>query len=834
MSSISQYKRTEVIGRGKFGVVYKAYHKQTKQVYAIKVLNLDTEEEEILDVQQEIQFLTELKNVPNITHYYGSILNDTKLWIVMDYCAGGSLRTLLKPGVMEEKYIAIIVRELLLTLSAVHKLGVIHRDLKAANVLISKEGNVQLCDFGVAAKISANATKRTTMAGTPYWMAPEVIKTGETYNSKADIWSLGITIYEIATGNPPYCDKDASWAMQLISKATPPRLEGSQYSPALKECIALCLDENPEERPSADDLFRCKLMKIYKTYPTHILKEVISRYLLWRDRNSSRDSVFINLENEREDTVDEIVQNKLPSYNDYGVEINNNNDDQLQVKWDFDSLESREYMMENDIDINNIEYSKNYETQNGENTYSTIPTLKATTFSGGSGATLNTQTKSIADIPKSLQMLFEDPAEESKNEHPILAPPSMMNDINGTESPTIEIPDMDALSNFPSTSTLINHGHPVLNKPPTLYHTQSASGNLETRYTSVNTSPIENRPRKKTISNTLGQNTPVNTTTTIPTPHTPPYVSNASARSPSPKPPTSLGVPGISSKTSSPSKMKALQGQGNNNPLLQPINFKAGNDLHSKITSAANPQPPIQAPPQLVQQQSMPILPVNPPSNIKNRRNKPAFIQMPTPSATVNSLSALTNDHHEEDENVNQFGINPAQAAYMHVSMTPVTEKEPPQFPTNSTASSTSTKVEEQQYEKPIKESSPNPQSRPHQNSISAQKKTQQAPSNLSINTNINHVHSNSIPHNLSSSNLSNQHPNLNKSNTTINHSSQASQQQNGLNTTIQPSINFPIIPTIKNDFFIDSTTNKSKLVNELDTIIKLFNHGLDALEENL
>ncbi|CAL1211432.1 unnamed protein product [Candida parapsilosis] len=201
MSSISQYKRTEVIGRGKFGVVYKAYHKQTKQVFAIKVLNLDTEEEDIIDVQQEIQFLTELKSVPNITHYYGSILNDTKLWIVMDYCAGGSLRTLLKSGVMEEKYIGVIVRELLLTLSAVHKLGVIHRDLKAANVLISKEGNVQLCDFGVAAKVVSNSSKRTTMAGTPYWMAPEVIKSGEAYNSKADIWSLGITVYEIATGN---------------------------------------------------------------------------------------------------------------------------------------------------------------------------------------------------------------------------------------------------------------------------------------------------------------------------------------------------------------------------------------------------------------------------------------------------------------------------------------------------------------------------------------------------------------------------------------------------------------------------------------------------------
>ena len=105
-------------------------------------------------------------------------------------------------------------------------------------------------------------------------MAPEVIRTGDTYNSKADIWSLGITIYEIATGNPPYCDKDASWAMQLISKLTPPRLEGREFSQALKECIALCLDENPEERPSADDLMKCKLVKIYKIILHQYLKKL--------------------------------------------------------------------------------------------------------------------------------------------------------------------------------------------------------------------------------------------------------------------------------------------------------------------------------------------------------------------------------------------------------------------------------------------------------------------------------------------------------------------------------------------------------------------------------
>ncbi|KAG5417362.1 KIC1 [Candida metapsilosis] len=811
MSSVSQYKRTEVIGRGKFGVVYKAYHKQTKQLYAIKVLNLDTEEEDIIDVQQEIQFLTELKNVPNITHYYGSILNDTKLWIVMDYCAGGSLRTLLKPDVMEEKYIGVIVRELLSTLSAVHKLGVIHRDLKAANVLISKEGNVQLCDFGVAAKVVSNSSKRLTIAGTPYWMAPEVIKSGEAYNSKADIWSLGITVYEIATGNPPYCDKDASWAMQLISKSTPPRLEGRDYSPALKECVALCLDENPEERPSADELLRCKLVKTYKHYPTSILKEVISRYLLWRDRNSSRDSVFINLENEQEDTVDEVVQNKLPGY-EY-VESNN---EHLQVKWDFDSLESKEYIMENDIDVHNLDYSKQFDTEKDLNSYSTLPTLKANMSTIGN--TQSSTTKSVADIPKSLQMLFEDP-DENKKEQTILQPPSLLGSSDRTESPTIEIPDMDALSNYPSSASLLNNNQsvPTLTKPPTLHHTQSASGNLESRYNPTSTSPTDSRSRKKTISNTLagGASSNLAPSSVGATPHTPPYSMNANARTPSPKPPSStntLIASGLNSKSGSPSKMKALQ--TNHDPLLQPINFKYGsNDNHTDVTAGSS-IPPGQAPPPLPHQHSMPIIPHSTAATsvapMKSRRNKPGFIQMPTPSNSLNVLSALTNEAHE-DENVNQFGINPAHAANMPISMTPVAEKEPLQFPVKNDDGS-------EKVSTGAKEGGTStPTIRPHQNSISAQKKPQHSPSNSGTLSNgpssQHHIHQSA------------------SANTTkgINHSS-----GNSSSTAASSTTPFPTIPPIKNEFFVDSTTHRSMLVSELDSIIKLFNQGLDALETHL
>lgn len=842
MNSTALYKRTEVIGRGKFGVVYKGYNKQTNQVVAIKVLNLDTEEDEVIDVQQEIQFLTELKNVPNVTHYYGSILHDTKLWIIMDYCAGGSLRTLLKAGVLEEKYIGIIVRELLIALSGVHKMGVIHRDLKAANVLITKEGNVQLCDFGVATRMSVNS-KRTTMAGTPYWMAPEVIRTGDSYDSKADIWSLGITIYEIATGNPPYCDKDALWAMQMISKLTPPRLEGREFSVALKECIALCLDENPEERPSADDLFKCKLVKTYKMFPKQLLKEVVSRYLLWRDRNSARDSVFINLEDDGDLEIAEDA-----SDNQSIVDERTAHNHQIQVKWDFDSLSSREYIIENNIDLDHVEdsYNKSYDSQ-GE--IYTLPTLKAESTVGrnqstfalnnlqNSTTTLNTMSKT--EIPKSLQLLFED--ESDKGDVTDLPAPISVN--TRMESPTIEIPDMDDLSNFPTTST----PHPPLNKPPTLYHSQSASASLESRYSSsVNTSPNETRARKKTISNTIASTASSLQTLQAGT-HTPPYTTPNSFRTPSPKPPPStsglLNSNTLTNKTNSPSKMKPLQ--SNLNPLLQPINFKLGNEGSSKPESQ-NPTLP-QQPPPLLSQQSMPAIPVattitsqNSTTNLKAKRNRPGFhIQMPTPSNTIQSLAALTNE--PDNENVNQFGINPAQAAAMSISMTPVTEKELIPSLTSSTNQTEDGDEEKPQMVPMTRERADSVPvavsvQRPHQNSILAQKKTgvtvphpmpQTAPAVPNpAGPNLFLPRGNSTLGSISTAG-SGTAPSTTSSVTT----------PMGVGSTGGSGIvaqgKFPAIPQINNEFFIDAKSNL-RLVNELESMIKLFNQGLEALEESL
>ncbi|KAG0040212.1 hypothetical protein BGZ82_004457 [Podila clonocystis] len=297
------FTRQELVGRGAYGSVYKGVENATQQVVAIKVLNLDTEEEDVSDIQREIATLSQLKNCDsqNITRYHGSFLNGTKLWIVMDYAAGGSIRSLLRMGKIEEKCIAVIAREVLQALGYLHKHGIIHRDIKAANILLTDEGRVQLCDFGVAGQVTMNSLKRNSFVGTPYWMAPEVIKEGQTYDYKADIWSFGITIYEIATGNPPFADQDPMRAVTLIPKSRPAQLEGD-WSPAMKEFVALCLHEEPNERPSAEDLLKTKWIKSTNKNSVVLLKDLVARYELFKQDSSvhKEESSEIDIDHELE------------------------------------------------------------------------------------------------------------------------------------------------------------------------------------------------------------------------------------------------------------------------------------------------------------------------------------------------------------------------------------------------------------------------------------------------------------------------------------------------------------------------------------------------------
>jgi serine/threonine-protein kinase 24/25/MST4 len=224
-------------------------------------VDLESSEEDLSDILSELSVLSSCSS-PHVTKYRLAFLRRQTLWIVMEYLGGGSCADLLKPPPhrISESHIAIICRELLLGLAYLHSEGKLHRDIKAANVLLGMDGRVKLADFGVAAQLVGLKSVRNTFVGTPFWMAPEVIQQ-EGHDAKADVWSLGITAMELAHGEPPHANVHPMKVLFLIPKQPAPRLEGSQWSKDFKDFVACCLTKDVDRRKGAKELLSHRFIR---------------------------------------------------------------------------------------------------------------------------------------------------------------------------------------------------------------------------------------------------------------------------------------------------------------------------------------------------------------------------------------------------------------------------------------------------------------------------------------------------------------------------------------------------------------------------------------------
>jgi serine/threonine protein kinase len=246
-----------LLGEGSFGAVYKSIHKPTGAIVAVKVIaNASSSQTEEEKIKGEIDILSRCDSPYIVAYCECFIKPPTKkpgeMWIVMEYCEGGSMSDLLEANagyLLPEDCIRVVCASIVLGLEYLHGVAnVCHRDIKCGNVLLTSDGHVKLADFGVSAELTNTLNKRKTVVGSPYWMAPEVIRESH-YDGRADVWSLGITAIEMAEGAPPHANLHPLRAIFVIpTKPAPTLADPDNWSPDMLDFVRCCCQKDASQR----------------------------------------------------------------------------------------------------------------------------------------------------------------------------------------------------------------------------------------------------------------------------------------------------------------------------------------------------------------------------------------------------------------------------------------------------------------------------------------------------------------------------------------------------------------------------------------------------------
>ena len=309
------YHKYEKIGEGAYSNVYKAYHNDLSQIYALKEINISVHRKNIDRFREEIFLMNKLEH-PNILKLYDTIENENYIYLILEYCDNGDLKHFLKKRPMKERKVREFMKQIVSGLQYLNSNNIYHRDLKPQNILITKNLTLKISDFGLA-KLCENGSLLDTICGSPMYMAPEIMKF-KRYDTKADLWSLGVMFYQMMTGRTPYTARNHAELMENIEKNEVIFPRGIKISEDAKDLLLKLLKKSSIERMTWDELFNHNWIineKVENLFTN--LEKTKNNIDTLDDEDDNEDDVLFTMEIQGEDENEKSCLNNFSDTHDF-------------------------------------------------------------------------------------------------------------------------------------------------------------------------------------------------------------------------------------------------------------------------------------------------------------------------------------------------------------------------------------------------------------------------------------------------------------------------------------------------------------------------------------